>query len=246
MATGIPTTNEDVTVIGTRIISVIPGRLYINNSGTQIPAGPFTIWGYDPDNLLPEIKKADLDFYPANGIILSALDDGDIAWGYPAGDFTSGLDTTGSAIGAPVFLARGGGISLSTSAPYQIIGRVASLSSAGLINGFIWPLSNVVQINNAASGLVQLDGSSKLPAVDGSLLTNLPAPTAPGQLFYGTLDGSGYYDLSGLSFSPQAVVAMESDAPWTGKPFWNPGSSRVESSLGAADSGAHVSGYAFR
>ena len=46
-----------------------------------------------------------------------------------------------------------------------------------------WKNSNTVTVQgntfNAANKLVQLDGTAKLPAVDGSQLTNLPTPTTP-------------------------------------------------------------------
>jgi hypothetical protein len=46
-----------------------------------------------------------------------------------------------------------------------------------------WKNSNTVTLQgntfNAANKLVQLDGTAKLPAIDGSQLTNLPTPTTP-------------------------------------------------------------------
>jgi hypothetical protein len=52
-----------------------------------------------------------------------------------------------------------------------------------------------VDVGTTASKIIQLDGSAKLPAVDGSLLTNLPAGGAS------SIDGlsDGYYNSTSLS-----------------------------------------------
>lgn len=48
-------------------------------------------------------------------------------------------------------------------------------------NGVSWELiSSVPDVGTAANKIVQLDSNAKLPAVDGSQLTNLPIPQVPG------------------------------------------------------------------
>lgn len=53
------------------------------------------------------------------------------------------------------------------------------IASTGLTGGTITTTGTIaVDVGTSASKIVQLDGSARLPAVDGSQLTNLPATGA--------------------------------------------------------------------
>lgn len=67
-----------------------------------------------------------------------------------------------------------------------------------------------LNVGTGANNVVQLDGSARLPAVDGSQLTNLPAPTPPGALmpYAGTTEPSGWLFCYGQAVSRTTYAAL--------------------------------------
>jgi hypothetical protein len=121
---------------------------------------------------------------------------------------TDGYVLSSTAAGARSWVAPGGGgggsLTLDTS-----VTAVGFSDSGGTLY-----LANI----NAAGGLVQLDGSGRLPAVDGSQLTNLPGGggggvtwplvSTDGNLSFGSGAGTkAYIDDTGNGSFTQAVFA---------------------------------------
>ena len=68
-----------------------------------------------------------------------------------------------------------------------------------------------IDIGTTANDLVQLDGSAKLPAVDGSQLTNLPTPSSGALIYLGTqtASASATLDFTSLITSTYDVYVFE-------------------------------------
>lgn len=113
-----------------------------NETGTTLPAGPVRITGYNVTNAAFLVSMADADGnIPAQLLITSNLATSSNGIGYIAADFTSTLDTSVAAIGAAVYLASGGGLTLTAPSGadkvVQAIGRVQTQAASGVISGFI-------------------------------------------------------------------------------------------------------------
>ena len=94
------------------------------------------------------------------------------------------IDSTGSSGGQVNSVVAGTGISVNNADPVNPIvtatntGTVTSVTSANADIGVATTTTTPVLTLNSGTGpsqIVKLDGSSKLPAVDGSQLTNLPS-----------------------------------------------------------------------
>lgn len=101
---------------------------------------------------------------------------------------------------------------------FMIQGTQALLRTTGLGLGSAALLTAGTGANNA----VQLDGSSKLPAVDGSQLTNLPSVTIPGSAMQVlTSDGAGGVTATGVTIDAgNNVTASGFGLVPTGLLFW--------------------------
>jgi len=126
------------------VIKAGGGALAVRNTtGGPLPAGPVTVTGYDVANAAFLIGAANATgAAPALVLLLAALANNTNGTAYIGGTFTAaGLDTTGSAVGNPVYLAAGGGMTLTapTAADtiQQIIGRVQTLANPGVISGLV-------------------------------------------------------------------------------------------------------------
>jgi hypothetical protein len=115
-----------------------------NTSGSTLNAGPVKVTGYDVANASFLIGLADAaGNNPAAMLLLSALANNTNGTAYIGGTLASGIDTTASSVGNPVYLAVGGGLTLTapTAADQiqQIVGRVQTTANPGVISGLILP-----------------------------------------------------------------------------------------------------------
>lgn len=113
-----------------------------NNTGSTLAAGPVRVTGYDTTNSAFTIGLADADTNTqAHFILLSSLATATSGVAYLSGDYTSALDTSGAALGDPVYLSASGVATLTapTGADQivQIIGYVKTLSATGTIRGYV-------------------------------------------------------------------------------------------------------------
>ena len=168
-----PTINTITTagkVSGSAITSgTIAGSTVVNTSGNITTSGNVT--GVNFSSSVDSTKS--LKIYNAGGThflnltVASGLS-ADFALTLPSADGTSGqvLSTNGSGVLSWVAQSGGGGS-----------GTVTSIASGtGLTGGPIAATGTFsVDVGTTANKIVQLDGSAKMPAVDGSALTNLSA-----------------------------------------------------------------------
>ncbi|WP_413558528.1 beta strand repeat-containing protein [Bdellovibrio sp. HCB209] len=123
-----------------------------------------------------------------NGQVLTA--DSAVAAGVKWASPTATDLTTITGTGIVQRTGAGTYAALGTAAPLNVVGTDLSLSyGSGLT---LNTGSLVVDTGTTAGKIVALDGTGKLPAIDGSQLTNLPAPTSATN-FSGSLSG----DVSG-------------------------------------------------
>ena len=115
-----------------------------NTSGSTLSAGPVKVTGYDVANASFLIGLADAGGNnPAVMLLLSSLANNTNGTAYIGGTFTSGIDTTSSTVGNPVYLAAGGGLTLTAPSGadqiQQIVGRVQTTANPGVISGLVLP-----------------------------------------------------------------------------------------------------------
>jgi hypothetical protein len=119
------------------------GALQVYNAtGSTLNAGPVNVSGYFADasitgNPIFKVQAADVTGSKwANAILLSSLSNNSGGIAYAAGDYTSNaLNTSGAAVGDPVYLKAGGGETLTATA--QVVGRVKTIANPGQIAGLI-------------------------------------------------------------------------------------------------------------
>ena len=104
---------------------------------------------------------------------------------------------------APVSIA---GLLLNTNNLSDVSNAATSRTNLGL------GTAAVLDVGTTASKVVQLDGSAKLPAVDGSALTNLPAQT--GRLVAGTTLVKNPYALSTSTTQAHGLGAIPVYVSW--------------------------------
>jgi hypothetical protein len=150
-----------------------------NTTGGVLNAGPVKILtpGYDVANGAFLIGVADAaGNNAANALLLASLANNTNGVAYLGGTFTGALDTSASTIGNPVYLAAGGGMTLTapTAADHiqQIIGRVQALANPGTIAGLLTaPLKigtsfhQALSITNALIANATLDLAAKVTGV---------------------------------------------------------------------------------
>ncbi len=118
-------------------------------------------------------------------------------------------------------------------------GTVTSVGSGtGLTGGPITTSGTLnVDVGTIANKIVQLDASAKLPAVDGSLLTNLPSGSSTTEIVTSSYDLSTTGDLSftGAGFTPSAALI-----------FLGSNISSVQFSIGVIDPSGEMIGASWR
>jgi len=117
----------------------IPAR---NQTGGTLNPGPVVVTGYNTTHSMFTIAAADaLNNQPAQLLLLSTLASSTNGTVSSSGVMTGVLNTSGATVGDPVYLASGGGMSLSVpsnkSAILQIVGRVGSVGTSGDVQGLI-------------------------------------------------------------------------------------------------------------
>lgn len=153
------------------------GAIQVRNatSGT-LNAGPVNVNGhYGVDgttgNPIFTVQAADAtgNSKPAHALLTSSLANNTSGVAYYGGTFNSGIDTSGSSLGNPVYLAVGGGVTLTAPSGadqiVQIVGRVQTLANAvagfGLVDGLVqlptkmgtsWLQSGAVTFTQIGSG----------------------------------------------------------------------------------------------
>ncbi len=121
----------------------------VNVIGTTLPAGPIAISGsssVDGSTPIFSVGYASAsDGRPADSLLLLALAAGASGSARSGGTFTSTLDTTGSYVGAPVYLGLNGELVLieptfeDGALISQIVGNVQTLATNGVISGLLRP-----------------------------------------------------------------------------------------------------------
>ena len=109
----------------------------INKTGGPLAAGlPVQVDGDDATSGLPKVKAANAaaaGTLPAAGLLADvAANNAEVDLVY-FGVATTALDTSLSAIGAPVYVADGGGLGLVQGTVRDVIGQVHSLAVAGKV-----------------------------------------------------------------------------------------------------------------
>ena len=160
------------------------GALSVRNAtGGSLAAGPVKVTGYDVTNAAFLIGLADASgANPALMLLLSALPNNSNGTAYVGGTWTSTIDTTASSVGVPVYLAAGGGVTLSAPGGadtiQQVAGQVQTLANPGIISGLLrapakfgtsWHQN--LSINNALLANASIDLTAKvvntLPIANG-------------------------------------------------------------------------------
>lgn len=156
------------------------------NNNAQNTAGGIVVVdkesGKIPDSVLPEATTVDLGNYNGNVSLTASGADQSVSLKYDA------TSTSGSSYTSTLLLdnskididANAGNINM--MAHTVMVGTLQRTLQTAMINASNLQI-NVTNLlfnshpTNTASGLVQLDRDGRLPAVDGSQLTNLPAAT---------------------------------------------------------------------
>ena len=129
----------------------------------QLSAGPVSIIGLGTvSNGIQSFEVGPADAgqdNPAFAILTTTLQKGVTVTASAGGVFLSALDTRQSYIGAPVYVAVGGGLTLTMPEPedcefIQQVGLVSNLSATAYIQGLIRPARLVVQPEEEENGLV--------------------------------------------------------------------------------------------
>ena len=114
----------------------------VNKTGSSLSAGPVRASGWDASSQSFTVVASDAaGSNAAQMLLLGSLANNAAGVAYVGGTWTSNIDTTGSSIGASVYLKPGGGVQL--TAPngvdqiVQIIGEVQTLASPGIISGYV-------------------------------------------------------------------------------------------------------------
>jgi hypothetical protein len=133
-----------------------------------------------------------------DGSLLTGLPSGDVAG--PASAANNGVALFNGTTGK--LLKDGGTLAaVALSGDYDDLSDKPTLGTAAALD-----------VGTGALNVVQLDSSSRLPAVDGSLLTNLPAPTGMGDVVG---PASATADIYGtVSFGSDAPDAANDYALW--------------------------------
>ena len=178
------------------------GALAIRNtSGGTLNAGPVRVTGYEVTNSAFLLGAADAaGNSPAHALLLANLANNTNGTAYLGGTFTSGIDTSASAIGNPVYLTAGGGVTLTAPAGadqiQQVIGRVQTLANPGVVSGLItapaklgtsWFQANAVTSAKIGSGAA---ANGQLLAADGAGNSAWQTGAAPSGAAGGDLGGS--------------------------------------------------------
>jgi hypothetical protein len=143
-----------------------------NTSGGSLAAGPVRITGYDLTNNKVLIAAANATgSAAAHFLLLDSLANNTNGVAYAGGAFTSTLNTAASAVGNPVYLAAGGGLTLTAPSAadscVQIVGFVKTLAASGVIHGSVLPPSKfgtsfiqALAITDAQVATANKDGAS--------------------------------------------------------------------------------------
>jgi hypothetical protein len=184
-----------------------------NATGSTIVAGPVHISGYYGDHAVTgqSIFKIVAANYTgaiwASALLLSDLATATGGIAYAGGDYTtSALNTTGAAIGDPVYLKAGGGETLTATA--QQLGVVRTLANPGTVAGFIAPtnisgFSGFSGVNGLGSGTLSVSPQTGSGAISGSDSGKRLTNTGAGGNITLTLPAASV----GLSYSFTVVAA---------------------------------------
>ncbi len=115
-----------------------------NTTGGVLNAGPVKILtpGFDATNSAFLIGAADAaGNNSANALLLASLPNNTNGVAYLGGSFVGAIDTSASTVGNPVYLAVGGGMTLSAPSGadqvQQVVGRVQVLANPGTVSGLV-------------------------------------------------------------------------------------------------------------
>jgi hypothetical protein len=136
-----PLQDEVLNLIG--IAAAGGGALIVRNqSGAALSAGPVRITGHSASEAAFLIAAADASgAAPAHFLLLNALANNTSGIAFIGGAMPAALNTSASSVGSPVYLAAGGGMTLTAPGGAdqiaQEVGRVKTVSASGDVQGLV-------------------------------------------------------------------------------------------------------------